>query len=420
MSLEPDGLVLNSPVTVTIPFDPAALNSGGGIVLPDFLGVFLLDPHTGQKVFQDTFRVDTVQNVLVGTLDHFSEYEPVIMRRLCPPPTGGVLCPTTYTEPSVPSKYLPALLVHGFRFGGMGDEATWGDLRTLLGIPPPSVFPFFSDPQDRIGAWRFDYYSIAVSFRTNAYALAKAIAEIKRVTHRPAVNVVAHSFGGILARTYLQDMGSADGTGNPAGFLLAYQNDVNKLMTLGTPHRGIGSTGENDFSRAEADWCARRSTETDSPTCFEAATADPNKGALLRALNANSPPHDLRPLRSAKRPQYQVIIGQRFDFDLFSGDDLRTDDGLIKTSGADICAALGGLAAVGDGTSCSNNTNISVRKIANSASGPMDYALCHTNSLGVDGCGRQRNMPMAEVTTLNKNHHPSWTIIPHGRSYVSF
>ncbi|MEQ1848555.1 MAG: hypothetical protein ABL983_23620, partial [Nitrospira sp.] len=95
------GLVLNSPVTVTIPFDPAELNSGGGIVLPDFLGVFFLDPHTGQKILQDTFRVDTVQNVLVGTLDHFSEYFPSPIGRLCPPPMGispELLCPTTYTD----------------------------------------------------------------------------------------------------------------------------------------------------------------------------------------------------------------------------------------------------------------------------------------------------------------------------------
>ena len=417
ISLEPDGLVLNSPVTVTIPFDPAALSAGKGIVLPNFLGVFFLDPHTGQKVFQDTFRVDTVQNVLVGTLDHFSEYVTVIMRRLCPPPTGGVLCPTTYTD--VSSYYLPALFVHGHVFAGLSfdalrgfaDETTWGDLPTLLGEPPVRI-PLIPDPQDRIEAWRFDYDSRDLSFRTNAYALADAIAHIKRVTHRPAVNIVAHSFGGILARTYLQGMASADGTGNPAGPLLSYRSDVNKLMTLGTPHRGIGSVlFGDDFSRFEADRCAGLSTETFWPTCFEAATAlrHEGKGALLDALNRNPEPHDLPLLRSGQRPQYQVIIGQRFDFDLFSGDDLRTDDGLIKTAGADICAALGGPAAVGDGTSCSNNTNISVRKIANSASDP--YALCHTNSLGVDGCGRQRNMPMAEVTTSNMNRHPSWTII---------
>jgi pimeloyl-ACP methyl ester carboxylesterase len=300
--------VLNSPVTVTIPFDPAALSAGKGIVLPNFLGVFFLDPHTGQKVFQDTFRVDTVQNVLVGTLDHFSAYVTVIMRRLCPPPTGGVLCPTTYTD--VSSYYLPALFVHGHVFAGLSfdalrgfaDETTWGDLPTLLGIPPPSLFPFISDQQDRIGAWRFDYDSRDVSFRTNAYALADAIAHIKTVTHRPAVNIVAHSFGGILARTYLQGMASADGTGNPAGPRLAYQKNVNKLLTLGTPHRGIGSVlFGDDFSRFEADACALKSTETHLPTCFEAATALRNtlqgiwqdKGALLDALNSNSPPHDL-------------------------------------------------------------------------------------------------------------------------------
>ena len=165
ISLEPNGLVLNSPVTVTIPFDPAALNSGVGIVLPDFLGVFFLDPHTGQKVYQDTFRVDTVQNVLVGTLDHFSEFFTTPIGRLCPPPTAVFppteesLCPTTYTD--LHSNYLPALLVHGFLLGGMGDESTWGNLRTLLRDPPIPLIP------DPIEAWRLDYFFERCEFQKN-------------------------------------------------------------------------------------------------------------------------------------------------------------------------------------------------------------------------------------------------------------
>ena len=292
MSLQPDGLVLNSPVTVTIPFDPAALSSGGGIVLPDFLGVFFLDPTTGQKILQDTFRVDTVQNVLVGTLDHFSEFANYTIGRLCPPPTAGVSCPTTYT--GLPSKYLPALLVHGFLFdsngggwngigNGIGDETTWGDLRTLLGTPP-IIPPLISgDPQNRVEAWRFDYDSRDVSFRKTAQVLFLAISRIKRETNRPAVNVVAHSFGGILTRTYLQGMASEDGTGSVAGPFLSYLGNVNKLMTLGTPHRGIGGA----FSRPAADFCAEHSGGQIfyGPTCIEAATGILGRGELLNALN---------------------------------------------------------------------------------------------------------------------------------------
>lgn len=418
ISLEPDGLVLNSPVTVSIPFDPAELSAGGGIVLPDFLGVFFLDPHTGQKVFQDTFRVDTVQNVLVGTLDHFSEYFSFKIGKLCPPPTtvfpptAESLCPTTYTEPSVPSKYLPALLVHGFIvFGnGMGNESTWGDLRTLLGEPPSPVIPFPIDERDRVEAWRFDYDSRDVSFRKTAHLLAAAIVRLQIDTNRPAVNVVAHSFGGILARTYLQGMASADGTGNPAGPFLSYFGNVNKLMTLGTPHQGIGSVplGDQFSVGALVGDLVLGSGRKFNPTLFETATAyrSIGKGALLDALNSNAPPHDLPLLRSSdsgggEHGQYQVIIGRRFYLgQRFLG--RADDDGLITTAGADICTALGG-------TTC--DSKIFVRTYASSPS--ETFALCHTNIffIGDGACGQGDNFPMAEVKTTDKDRHPSWPII---------
>lgn len=395
ISLEPNGLVLNSPVTVTIPFDPAALNAGGGIVLPDFLGVFFLDPHTGQQVFQDTFRVDTVQNVLVGTLDHFSEYFTTPIGRLCPPPTAAEPdCPTTYAGLS--SQYLPALLVHGFQLVGMGDEKTWGNLRTLLR----------DDPQGYIEAWRFDYYSRGVSFRETVRVLFLAISRIKRATNRPAVNIVAHSFGGILARTYLQGMASMDGTGDAAGPLLSYQNNVNKLMTLGTPHQGIGSVllGDRFSVGILVEALVLGSERNLTPTLFETATAyrSIGKGALLDALNSNSPPHDLPLLRSSdsgggEHGQYQVIIGRRFHLGLrLLGP--ADDDGLITTAGADICTALSG--------GC--NSQIFVRTYASSPS--ATFALCHTNIPFIfDGvCGQGDNFPMVEV---NDRAHPSWPII---------
>ncbi|MEQ1848556.1 MAG: hypothetical protein ABL983_23625, partial [Nitrospira sp.] len=247
----------------------------------------------------------------------------------------------------------------------MGDETTWGDLRRLLLIHRNN------DPQDRVKAWRFDYYSKDVSFRKTAWLLAATISRIKRATNQPAVNVVAHSFGGILTRTYLQGMASADGTGNPAGPFLAYQGNVNKLMTLGTPHHGIG----NQFSRLLADICANESGGQGFvwPTCFEAATGlfeTQGKGAFLRALNFLPLP----PLESLEYPQYHVIIGQRFNNGV-RGDGLAGDDGLITTAGADICAAFG--------RPCNPN-QISVRIYARSAS--ETFALCHTD-IGPIGIG---------------------------------
>ena len=405
ISLEPDGLVLNSPVTVTIPFDPATLNSGGGIVLPDFLGVFFLDPHTGQKVFQDTFRVDTVQNVLVGTLEHFSIYSFTNVGRLCPPPTAeDPDCGSTYKH--VASQYLPALLVHGFSAdtngggagflgvwngvgNGLGDKGYWGKLQEVLGKP------VISDSPDRIGAWRLDWDSRDVSFRKTAFLLAAAIAHIKGNTKQRAVNIVAHSFGGILTRTYLQGMASADGTGDADGPVIPFRNDVNKVMTLGTPHQGIGNDLEGkEFSRSYASYCAEKSTEfLIWPTCFETATAlkDRGRGKLLLALNEGQLPFLLAPAG----PAYHVIIGDHFKNGNVS-EGLVADDGAITTVGANICEALNG--------GC--NSRILVTKIATGF--PAEFALCH--ALGAGYCGKGINIPMVPVDTKT---HPLWPII-HG------
>ncbi|MEI7621365.1 MAG: alpha/beta hydrolase [Candidatus Moraniibacteriota bacterium] len=58
----------------------------------------------------------------------------------------------------------------------------------------------------------------------NAKRLRDKISEIKQQANWPKVDLVAHSMGGLLAREYIESD--------------YYQNDVNQLITLGTPHNG--------------------------------------------------------------------------------------------------------------------------------------------------------------------------------------
>lgn len=58
----------------------------------------------------------------------------------------------------------------------------------------------------------------------NAKLLRDKINEIKQVKNWPKVDVVAHSMGGLLAREYIESD--------------YYQDDVDQLVTLGTPHLG--------------------------------------------------------------------------------------------------------------------------------------------------------------------------------------
>lgn len=58
----------------------------------------------------------------------------------------------------------------------------------------------------------------------NAKLLRDKINEIKQTTGYSQVDIVAHSMGGLLAREYIESN--------------YYQNDVDQLVTLGTPHNG--------------------------------------------------------------------------------------------------------------------------------------------------------------------------------------
>jgi len=58
----------------------------------------------------------------------------------------------------------------------------------------------------------------------NAKLLRTKIQEIKEKNHWPKVDIVAHSMGGLLAREYIESD--------------YYQDDVDQLITLGTPHNG--------------------------------------------------------------------------------------------------------------------------------------------------------------------------------------
>ena len=118
----------------------------------------------------------------------------------------------------------PVLFIHGYaprgkwNFGGAslgGGGDTWGKFPELINEEGGyTVFEF---------RWR-----TAARFVDVADDLAEAIKLIERAS-KQKVNLVAHSFGGLLARTYLQNLASTK----------SYHNNVQSLVTIGTPHSGI-------------------------------------------------------------------------------------------------------------------------------------------------------------------------------------
>lgn len=108
----------------------------------------------------------------------------------------------------------PVLLVHGLQREGFGDTSYWGTLASDLREEGYPVFEF---------QWRSD-----TTFKRTADELGDAINRINTNTNMK-LNIVAHSFGGLLARTYLQNFAEN----------ISYSGGVRSLVTIGTPHSGI-------------------------------------------------------------------------------------------------------------------------------------------------------------------------------------
>jgi pimeloyl-ACP methyl ester carboxylesterase len=116
---------------------------------------------------------------------------------------------------------------------------------------PVVILPGVFGSQQEKGVWKIDpifhvYDNLVDAFEASGYVVGKdlfvfpyewrdsnaenaiklryKIAEIKRIANWPKVDVVAHSMGGLLARQYIESN--------------AYQNDIDQLITLGTPNKG--------------------------------------------------------------------------------------------------------------------------------------------------------------------------------------
>jgi len=94
--------------------------------------------------------------------------------------------------------------------------------------------------------WVYRFYDFKTRDLTEyARQLARVIEMVKAVTRAPAVNLICHSMGGLIARYLIQRVYSSreEAEGN-----------VNKLVTLGTPHRGIAFQGANMALPAELEF----------------------------------------------------------------------------------------------------------------------------------------------------------------------
>lgn len=165
---------------------------------------------------------------------------------------------------------LPIILVHGMTSKIPGDDDTWGrcDLSKAgkvawsgmigfldcHGLPFGGVVRFKNDggpratldsaqataaaAEARVFVLRFSPSANTDGLAYKALELVEAIRLVREVTKAEKVRLVGHSAGGLVARAYLQ-------SALPG---VKYRGDVDRLITIGTPHLGCAlATHFGDF-----------------------------------------------------------------------------------------------------------------------------------------------------------------------------
>lgn len=119
-------------------------------------------------------------------------------------------------------------------------------------IDPAMALALVKSPQDPLQTlWVFRYYDLSDRvFETYGKALVRlvdfiqALARLRSETV-PKVNIIAHSMGGLIVREALQNTYKAAGRDA--------KSYVNKVVTLGTPHRGISFQFLRHWIRIDAE-----------------------------------------------------------------------------------------------------------------------------------------------------------------------
>ncbi len=130
----------------------------------------------------------------------------------------------------------------GYRFGGFvnpGREAQLlpRDLDTTGVAGDPQTADVF--------ALQYSRKAATDGIALKAIELAGCIAQVRAYTGRREVHLVAHSAGGLVARVYLQ---------SALPDVLCYRHDVNRLITISTPHLGSA------MAEHLGDWLGTRAT----------------------------------------------------------------------------------------------------------------------------------------------------------------
>lgn len=196
----PSGTVFSVPVTITLPYNDAEIREKQ-IVSEDLLRIYHYkeDANVWENVTGS--YVDPANGSISVKVNHFSKYQI----------NGDKLY--DINKGAISDIKENILLIHGLQLtnSGYADDPAdvFGNLPTFL--------------SDNYRVWYLSYDSQS-GISSNGNNLSQVIDKIKQKTGSGMVNIIAHSEGGLVARSYIQ--GST------------YAGNVTKLIQLGTPNHG--------------------------------------------------------------------------------------------------------------------------------------------------------------------------------------
>lgn len=139
---------------------------------------------------------------------------------------------------AVASNSLPVVLVHGQG----GNSSSWETFRWVRGMSPHrssdnwTLYECEGHVFDDADVYLFEYSKFDGAhgdIPMSAGLLSEGLREVRRDTAAEDVFIVAHSMGGLLARTYMEGL-AVDASGRA----VPYGDDVAGFVTLNSPHRG--------------------------------------------------------------------------------------------------------------------------------------------------------------------------------------
>jgi hypothetical protein len=284
IDLKPDGLQLKIPAEITFPYKKTEIEKIN-IISEYSLNVFSFDRSLNLWIPQNLKSIDIANQKASAEIKHFSYILLTGDRLIRYKNINGRLerCSDDNSCSNISSDYNPILFIPGINVfewtGGIGiPEDTFGNALSLL-------------KEENVDIWGLEYNTWKY-IENSALSLGFAIDIIKNKTQKSKINVITHSLGGLVARTYLEDFAKQYVDSNKY-YYLKYQNDIEKLLMIACPNHGspFAAITSAISAFAKIPFIPDLVIDENCKTCYQMIPGTDN--IFLTSLNKGSLPTDL-------------------------------------------------------------------------------------------------------------------------------